>query len=81
MNIYTAGNLLCPKEHQILKERINSLLNIVGDSSGDYKKADEAEQRLIEELRLTGNELMRGWASGKESVRHRRLCGMDCESD
>lgn len=54
--------------YPILKERINSLLDIVEDSSGNYKKADEAEQRLIEELRLTGNELMRGWASGKESV-------------
>jgi len=54
--------------YPIMKERITSLLNIVEDSSGDYRKADEAEQRLIEELRLTGNELMRERASGKESV-------------
>ena len=57
-----------PNRYPILKERILSLLDIAEDSSGNYEKADEAEQGLIGELRLTGNALMCGWASGKESV-------------
>jgi hypothetical protein len=59
--------------HPILKERIASFLNIVEDSSGNYDKADEAESALIEKLRSFGNELMHGWASGKESVMTEKL--------
>ena len=55
--------------HPILKKRILSLFEIVEDRSGNYNTADEAEEKIIEEVRHIGNELMHVWASEKESVR------------
>ncbi len=54
--------------HPILKKRILSLFEIVGDRSGNYNTADNAEEKIIEEIRHLGNELMHAWASEKESV-------------
>jgi len=59
--------------HPILKERMASILNIVEDSEGNYDKADEAGLIIIEKLRSFGNELMHGWASGKEPVMTEKL--------
>jgi len=55
--------------HPILKKRILSLSEIVEDRTGNYNKADDAGEKIIGEIRQFGNELMRIWASGKESVR------------
>jgi len=45
------------------------LFEIVEDRSGNYNTADNAEEKIIEEIRHLGNELMHVWASEKESVR------------
>jgi hypothetical protein len=49
-----------------LKNRIEQLLKIVEDADGDLKKADEAEKRVIEELRKMGNEVLHDWAINRE---------------
>jgi hypothetical protein len=55
--------------HPILRKRIHSLIEIIEDRPGNYNTADDAEEKIIEEVRLMGNELMEIWASEKESVR------------
>ena len=53
-------------KHPHLKNRIEQLLKIVENADGDLKKADEAEKRVIEELRKMGNEVLYDWASNRE---------------
>ncbi len=48
-----------------LLNRIQELVAIVEDTNGDVKKADEAEMRLIEELRRMGSDAMHAWAKRK----------------
>jgi hypothetical protein len=51
--------------HPQIRERIGSLLAVV-DAQGDgLKRADDAEERLIEELRRMGQEAMQAWATGQ----------------
>jgi hypothetical protein len=45
-----------------LKNRIELLMNILEDGAGDCQKADEAEMRVIEELRQMGSEALHCWA-------------------
>jgi len=60
--------MLCPKKHPILKKRILSLSEIIEDRAGIYNTADNAGEKIIEEVRHPGNELMHIWASEKESA-------------
>lgn len=48
-----------------LYESIESLLGAVEDTQGDLGKADQAERRLIEEVRKIGNEGMHAWANNQ----------------
>jgi hypothetical protein len=52
--------------HPQLKARIKALLDVVDNADGDVVKADEAEQRFIEELRLMGLDAMNAWAQRKQ---------------
>ena len=45
-----------------LKKRIQSILSIADDSGEGIIKADEAEGRIIEEVRRPGNETLAEWA-------------------
>ena len=45
-----------------LKKRIQSILSIADDSGEGIVKADEAEGRIIEEVRRLGNETLTEWA-------------------
>ena len=47
----------------LIKRRIARMLAVVQDAAGDLKEADAAEMRLIEEIRLMGQEAMQSWAS------------------
>jgi hypothetical protein len=47
----------------LIKRRIATMLAVVQDAAGDLKEADAAEMRLIEEIRLMGQEAMQSWAS------------------
>ena len=49
-------------QHPHLRERMETLLNIVDNAAGDCTKADAAEQAVIEELRKLGNGALQGWA-------------------
>ena len=53
------------REHPHLYERISRLLEVVENASGDVVKADEAEQRVLEELRKMGQEALQSWADRK----------------
>jgi hypothetical protein len=50
------------ERHPELKARMESLLDVVENTNGDLVKAAEAEQRVIEELRQMGNEVLSDWA-------------------
>ena len=49
-------------QHPDLRERMETLLNVVENVAGDCTKADAAEQAMIEELRKLGNEALQCWA-------------------
>jgi hypothetical protein len=53
--------------HPQLRERIEALLAIVEDTHGDVKQADEAERRVIAEVRRLGNEALCRWAAQQEA--------------
>jgi hypothetical protein len=48
--------------HPQLRERMETLLNVVENVAGDCTKADAAEQAVIAELRNRGNEALQCWA-------------------
>lgn len=54
------------REHPHLYERISRLLEVVENTDGDVVKADEAEQRVLEELRKMGQEALQSWADRKQ---------------
>ena len=56
------------RQHPHLYARISQILDVVENSAGDVVKADEAERRLIEELRQLGQETLQGWAEQREEV-------------
>ena len=49
-------------QHPKLRDRIEALLNVVENTGNDCKKADDAEQYVIEELRKMGNDALHCWA-------------------
>ncbi len=51
--------------HPHMRERIASLLTVVEDESGELKLADDAEDRVIEEIRRMGQEAMQAWANAQ----------------
>ena len=48
-----------------LKNRVRSILSIAEDEGDGIVKADEAESRVIEEVRRMGNEVLTGWAESR----------------
>ena len=61
--------------HPQIRSRVAELLAVVEDSNGDLRLADDAEDRLIEEMRRLGQEAMQSWAQGQvqrteQEVRH-----------
>lgn len=51
--------------HPELKRRLEMLTRIVEDADGDLEQADEAERRVIEEVRRLGQETLQAWAEGQ----------------
>lgn len=52
-------------QYPSLKNRIELLMNVLEDCAGDCQKANEAELRVIEELRQLGSEALHCWAERK----------------
>src|SRR3974390_1022605 len=49
----------------LLRGRIESLLEAVGNEMGDMREADAAETRIIDEMRQMGRESLTAWARGQ----------------
>ncbi|MDP4029576.1 MAG: hypothetical protein Q8P42_11520 [Gallionella sp.] len=47
--------------HPTMKARVERMLDLIENTGGDLKRADEAERRAIEELRSMGQELLCDW--------------------
>jgi len=56
-----------------IRQRVASLLGAVQDAHGDLKRADDAEQRLSEELRRLGQKAMQGWAERQVRITEQEL--------
>jgi hypothetical protein len=54
------------REYPEVRARIEQMLDVMENAAGDVVKADEAEQRLIEELRKMGQEALQAWADGQQ---------------
>ena len=54
------------KAYPELKAKVEMLLDVVENAGGDVEKADEAERRVIEEIRQMGNEVLHAWARSQE---------------
>jgi histidinol dehydrogenase len=54
--------------HPELKTKIEALLSVVENGAGDLVKANEAEQRVIEEIRQLGQAALQGWATRQNQV-------------
>lgn len=61
------------RQHPELRARIEELLKIVENAEGTLDRADDAEQRVIEELSGIGHEALRGWATRQERKKAREL--------
>ena len=53
------------RRHPELHQRMDAILRIVEDSDGDAVKADEAEERVAQEIRKMGQETLQSWAERK----------------
>jgi hypothetical protein len=59
--------------HPQLEGRVERLLDLVEDRRDEWRKADDAEERVIEELRGLGQELLQDWAQGQLGKRAEEL--------
>lgn len=53
------------EKHPQLRARVEQLLDLCEDRAGDLQNADEAERRVIAELRTLGHEVLEDWATGQ----------------
>ena len=49
-----------------MRQRIEEMLAIMENEAGDVVKADDAEERIIQELRRMGQQALQGWAERKQ---------------
>jgi hypothetical protein len=54
------------RHHPALRARLESLLDMVEDESGQFERADDAEEFLISQLRALGQEVLQEWATGEQ---------------
>ena len=66
------------ERHPALKARMERMLDVVENASGDVQRADEAERRAIEELRQMGLEVMQSWGqkTSNEAARDLEATGV-----
>jgi hypothetical protein len=50
------------ERHPELYERFKGLLQMVENEAGEALTADEAEERVVEEIRRLGHEALQAWA-------------------
>ncbi len=67
------------REHPELRARFEQMLDLVENAEGDCVLADEAELRVLEQVRGLGRELLQGWAeAGAEKVERAWDKRQDC---
>ena len=54
------------RKHPALRARLEALLDMVEDESGQFERADEAEEFLISQLRSLGQEVLQEWAHNEQ---------------
>jgi hypothetical protein len=54
------------RRHPALQARVEALLNMVEDESGQIERADDAEEFLINQFRSMGQELLQEWATNEQ---------------
>lgn len=55
------------ERHPELYEKVKDLLAIVENADGDALTADEAEERVVQEMRQIGHEALQAWATHKQA--------------
>ncbi len=68
INISSSAFMKRIEKQPALLKRFEQLLCIVENSTGDIQKANEAEMRVIEELREMGNEALTAWGEQRVNV-------------
>ena len=61
------------ERHPAMKARIERVLDVLENTSGELRRADDAEERAIDELRAMGQELLQSWAQGQMQKEAERL--------
>jgi hypothetical protein len=64
-------------KHPELREKIEALVDIIYDTGGELDRADDAEERVIGELRQLGQGVMENWAKQKETQKVAQLQAED----
>ena len=54
------------RKHPDLQARVEALLDMVEDESGQIERADDAEEFLISQFRSMGQELLQEWATNEQ---------------
>jgi biotin carboxylase len=54
------------RRHPEMQDRVQSILEIVGNEEGPLKTADEVEELVIQELRRLGSATLHQWANQAE---------------
>jgi hypothetical protein len=57
------------KNHPHLRARVEAMLDIAENATGDIEKANDAEERIIEEMRQTGKEILVDWAQEQQRTK------------
>ncbi len=60
-------------KHPLLKARVEGLLNLV-EGIDDVRLADDAERKVVEELRSMGNELLTNWGEAQAARTAAEAC-------
>lgn len=63
-------------QHPGLRARLEAMLSVVEDEAGDCRLADDAEERLVEEMRRIGQAALQGWAQ-RQVERAEQKMGQD----
>jgi len=52
-----------------VRERLEIMLSVAKNSSGEYDLADDVEMKICEEISKMGLELMEAWGANQEAVK------------
>jgi hypothetical protein len=68
------------REHPELMEHFRTILEITASAAGPLQRADEIEERLLQEMRRLGHATMESWASRAERTLGEQLKQKDASA-